>query len=157
MGTLVDVIRQMLQETTRLIMAELGFRENRLLIERREWSGGRVGAGKPKVTSSLLIEPQPRIREMGAQGVFSNGGLYQRGDVRADSITPHYEIESGTGGHTAEQLAPERATDAEEVVYIIEGPLGGEYSRVTLQRDHPLGYVLVLRRTNVVPKAPVRR
>jgi hypothetical protein len=91
---------------------------------------------------------------MGSQEVASSGGLYQRGDVRADSMTPHYETETGSGGYTAEQLAPEPASSAEEVVYTIEGPLGGEYSRVTLQRDHPLGYVLVLRRTNVVPKTP---
>jgi hypothetical protein len=154
MSTLVDVLRQMLQETTRPIMAELGFRENRLRIERRQWSGGRVGAGQAKVTSSLLIEPPPRIREMGAQEVFSSGGLYQRGDLRVDSITPHYETETGTGGYTAEQLASELGSDAEQVAYVIEGPLAGEYSRVALQRDKALGYTLVLRRTNVVPRAP---
>jgi len=152
MSTLVDVLRQMLHVTTRPIMAELGFRQNRLRIEQREWSGGRVGAGEAKVTSSVTIEPPPRIREMGGQEVLSSGGLYQRSDLRADSITPYYDVDGETGGYAAGEFAPEVTSDAEEVVYVIEGPLAGEYTRVALQRDKALGYALVLRRTNVVPK-----
>ena len=103
--------------------------------------------------SSVVIEPPPRIREMGAQEVFSSGGLYQRGDIRADSITPRYDVDGETGGYEADELAPEVASNAEQVACVIEGPLAGEYTRVTLRRDKALGYTLVLRRTNGVGRA----
>lgn len=115
-----------------------------LTIQRRNWSGGRVGRGSAQVQSELVLPRKYRIREIRSAEIASSGGRYEAGDVRV-RVTP--ASDEGTG-YTAEQLAPTGLQEGQETRYILTGGIEGDYARIELKTDRAFSYELVLRRTS---------
>lgn len=134
-------------QSTRTLMDTLGLRTNELRIEVRTWSG--PPGGRTSViasTTSVTITPPPRIRTLSTNDVASSGGRYEDGDLRADKITPKFT----GGGYEPEDLRPV-VDKNQEVVYVIEGPNGGDYHLVGTETARNFGYALVLRKQRNTP------
>lgn len=120
---------------------------NTLTVRKTTWSGGRPGVGTA-THEDLLLSPNPEMREVTDREITGSGGRYTSQDVRVQHITPAY---SG-GGYTPAQLAPDVTSAAMEVVYIVQGPLAGEYALVEASTADPFEYRLTLRRRRTTPK-----
>jgi hypothetical protein len=120
---------------------------NSLTVRTTTWSGGRPGVGTP-THADLLLTPNPELREVTEREIVGSGGRYTSQDIRVQHITPAYP----GGGYTPAQLVPDVSSGAVEVVYIVQGPLAGEYTLVEASTADPFEYKLTLRRRRTTPK-----
>jgi hypothetical protein len=150
--TLRDDLLPVMQ-TARGVIDGLGFRTSDVTIEVRFWPSGRIGtpdATSYTVETTLALKnPRPRVRQLSSQEIASSGGQYEQADVRIDKLTPQW----AQGGYTPAQLAPsvDPGDQSREVVYLLTGPLNGEYRLINNSFDRALGYSLVVRRTRAIP------
>jgi hypothetical protein len=138
-------------ERIRALPVRLGERPTTVTIEVREWSGRRVGDGSLMSTTSTVITPAPKVREVSLREIAGSGGRYEAGDVRVGPITPAYDTGVATGGYTSAQLAPLMTRNALEVVYVLAGWMAGEYLRTDLESDKSHQFYLVLRKNRATP------
>jgi hypothetical protein len=135
--SLIDSVRNILGPTN------LDIRPNKLIIRTRIWSGDRPGIGT--YTDSDLELPQKfKIKQLETHEIASSGGKFELGDIEVSHITPG-EVVAGVG-FSVDQLAPPVAASNIETLYIIQGPMAGIYSRVTLNNWKILSWSLVLRK-----------
>lgn len=121
---------------------------HRLTIRTRIWGSGTIGEGSP--TDSDLILPQKfKVRSVTNREVSGSGGRYELGDVRVSGITQRPSDENVTG-YTVEQLAPVSGAPNVEVIYILSGPMAGEYTRVELNYYKLLSASLIIRKRSGV-------
>lgn len=116
-------------------------RVSQLTIRKRVWSGGYIADGTPTDTDLVLPAHYP-VRYVSGDDVEGSGGKYQLGDVKINHITPFDGISTG---YTVEQLDPTVSNDRTEVIYILSGPMEGEYALVDGKFDRPFSYTLFLR------------
>jgi hypothetical protein len=122
-------------------------RTNQLTIRTRVWSQGLVRAGLPTDTDTVLPQHYP-IRQVTTTEIAGSAGAYEMGDLLVDHITPS---DGGSVGFTPRQLAPVINDNATEIIYVITGSHGGEYTKVELRSFRPFSYSLVLRRRTTTP------
>lgn len=132
-------------------MDDLGFRTSDVSVVTRLWPSGR--RGDPDETSFIdtailpLINPRPKVRQVSSREIAGSGGTYQDGDLRVDKLTPKF----AAGGYTINELAPISPDEGTEILYVVTGPLAGEYHRINSNADRALGYSLTLRRMRTTP------
>lgn len=119
-------------------------------VRTRTWVGGRIGKEGGYFDDDLEIVPRPRVREISQREITGPAGRYQAGDVRVSGITPSHSENPGIG-YTEDQIAPPATSGGIEVIYVLEGAMSGEYTRVDLQTDDELEYALFLRRKRTTP------
>lgn len=102
-----DKLLPVLDKVARGLIDQLGFRQTRVFIVRRTWSGGHAGEGVP-VTTETEILPRPKIEEIDGSNI-----------VLIDKITPKYD----GGGYTIEELSP-ATTSGSEYWIELRGPRG---------------------------------
>lgn len=119
-----------------------GIRTHQLTIRTRVWSGSYVKDGVYEDTDLVLPAHYP-VRYVSGQEVEASGGTYELRDVLVNHITP---FDGDSVGYTPEQLRPTVEDDRTEIIYILSGPDGGEYSLVDGRFLRPFTYSLVLRR-----------
>jgi hypothetical protein len=120
---------------------------NSLTVRKTTWSGGRPGVGIA-THENLTLVPNPEMREVTEREIVGSGGRYTSQDIRVQHITPAY----AGGGYTPTQLVPDVTSGAVEVVYVVAGPLAGEYALVDASTADPFEYKLTLRRRRTTPK-----
>lgn len=104
-------------------------RPNKVTIISRTWSGGKIGAGTPNDVVLELPQQLP-VHQLTARDVSGSGGFYATGDIQVSHITPS----DGQGtGFTPAQLSPSFDDEGHEAVYVVEGPLSGEYTLIELR------------------------
>lgn len=128
------------------VVAEF-IRTNQLTIRTRTWSGSFVGDGTA-TDVDLVLPPRYKVRHVLMKEVFGSGGAYETSDVLVDHITPYDGV---SAGYTPAQLRPVVTAQNVQVLYLILGEHGGEYSLVECRTYRPFTYQLVLRRTRVTP------
>ena len=138
----------------------LGMHQNGVSIDVRTWASGNAGvpnpAGPPDYTDAItpLLEAgqNPHMVELSFSEIAGSGGAYREGDVRVGAITP-YNATTNPAGYTPAQLRPlpPAGTSGVEVIYVVTGPLAGEYALVEFIGNRPMRYELVLRRTDRTP------
>jgi hypothetical protein len=142
--SLVEDMLSVLDEG-RGLMGEFGLIPSQLTIRTRTWSGLRRDVGTA-TDVDLVLPPRYEVREVNGREIMSSGGEYTKGDVRVGPITP----KNATSGYTPDELKPVGAKGI-EIIYIITGPLAGDYRLLDLSVDDPFGYVLTLRRMHTTP------
>lgn len=114
---------------------------NKLTIIRRDWSGGRVGAGTATETILFDFDRYLPIRYMLAHEVAASGGRFNVQHVMVSRITPW---DGKSTGFTPEQLQPTITENGIELVYRISGQIAGDFAIVDLRiggrASHPGGY-----------------
>lgn len=134
---LVDQVREILGPN------QLDIRPNKLIIRTRIWSGSRPGEGT-YTDSDLELTQKFKIRQLYTREVAASGGKFEIGDVIVEHITPGGVVDGI--GYTEDQLSPPVSASNVETLYIIQGPLAGTYSRLTLNNWKILSWSLVLRK-----------
>lgn len=133
--------------------AQLDVAVNQLTIRVRTWLGGAIGApvvSGPQFTDTNLVLPQKYvIRSMTTREITESGGEYRVDDVLVAGLVPN-DPANGSIGFTNAQLAPILA-QGQERIYLITGPLNGEYALHELRTGKPFSYDLVLRRRRTTP------
>lgn len=142
-----DVVRSLASPETLSGGVGLDTWINTLTVRTTTWSGGRPGSGTA-THADLVLVPNPEIRELSDHELAGSGGRYTAQDLRVQHITPEYT----DGGYSPLQLAPDVSSAAVEIVYVIEGPLAGEYTLVGSSFADPFEYQLTLRRRRTTPK-----
>jgi hypothetical protein len=142
-----DIVRSLASPETLSGGVGLDVWINLLTVRQTTWSGGRPGVGTP-THADLVLSPNPEIRELTDEEIVGSGGRYTAQDLRVQHITPAYI----GGGYSPAQLVPNVTSAAVEVVYLIEGPLAGEYVLVGQSLADPFEYTLTLRRRRTTPK-----
>lgn len=123
--------------------AGLDIRTNQLTIRTITWSGKYARDGVIDSTQDTVLPAYYPIRFIRGEEIEASGGQYTLNDVLVNHITPS----NGLGvGFTPEQLNPPKATDNVETIYVITGPMGGNYALVDCRTHRPFTYQLVLRR-----------
>jgi hypothetical protein len=131
-------------------------RTSRVVVVRREWTGGRRGAAAPvgqqRYRDTRLELPQTAaVRQLSTGEVASSGGRLEHGDLRVRPITPAYERPDGSrGGFSEADLKPVDRMGL-ETFYLIEGAHAGEYQLVALESTKAFSYALILRRRATTP------
>lgn len=142
-----DIVRSLASPQTLTGGVGLDVWFNRLTVRQTTWSGGRPGVGTA-THADLVLSPNPEVRELTDEEIVSSGGRYTSQDIRVQNITPAY----AGGGYTPAQLVPDVTSGAVEVVYLVEGPLAGEYVLVGQSLADAFEYTLTLRRRRTSPK-----
>jgi hypothetical protein len=138
---LVDSIRE-LPDTS------FDLRLNEVSIITRTWSTEYVGQDGVYEDSVLVLPKKYPVRHVSIDEVTASGGQYRLQDVKVKHITPFDGIATG---YTPEQLAPPITADNVQVIYVITGPLAGEYERIHARFDRSFSYELTLRRVLETP------
>lgn len=129
----------------RKIIDGLGFRTSDVSVVTRLWPSGRRGDPDDSSygdTVLPLVNPRPKVRQVSSREIAGSGGTYQDGDLRVDKLTPKF----AAGGYTLDEIAPVADDEGVEILYVVTGPLAGEYRRINSNADRALGYSLTLRR-----------
>lgn len=121
-------------------------RTSGLIVRKRTWHGGRVGAHGGYTDEDLVLPQHYKAREVKMREIAAAGGLLQMGDIRFGPVTPAFD----GGGYTAEQLNPKGSTGV-EIIHVLTGALAGDYRLVSLESDRPFSYRLILRRMRTTP------
>lgn len=106
-------------------------RPNSLALIQRVWSGGRKGQGTPTDTTLITFPGYLPIHQLSEKDVAASGGRYKDSDIAVSRIVP-YDATSGVG-YTGAQLDPTVNSDGTEFIYVVTGPLAGEYSLVEIR------------------------
>lgn len=118
-------------------------RPNSLTLVQRVWGGGRKGVGAAVDTTLITFPGHLPVHELLEKDIASSGGRYKERDVVVSRITPADPANPGIG-YTPDQLDPTLPTDGTEYVYVIAGPLAGEYRLVEIKvggrAAHPGGF-----------------
>lgn len=122
-------------------------RVNQLTIRTRTWSGSTLDSGTA-TDEDLVLPAHYPVRHLTGEEINSAAGRYEVTDLLVDHITPFDGIDVG---YTPAQLKPTVTANNVELIYIITGPEGGEYSCVDLRAFRPFTYQLVLRRKTTTP------
>ncbi len=141
-------------DTARAAFGPLGvdFTPSQLTIRTRTWPGGEVGSEGEPTVDDLVLPQQYAIRTLKLREVASSGGKFQMGDVKVGPITPSFPATDFTaaGGYTVAELAPDGAAGV-EIVYLLTGPIAGEYALEEIDASKPFGIELVIRRKRTTP------
>lgn len=135
----------------RKIVDGLGFRTSDVSVVTRLWPSGTRGVPSETdyvdSTVTPLVNPRPKVRQITSREIASSGGMYEDGDLRVDKLTPKF----AAGGYLPEEIAPIAPDKGTEILYLVTGPLAGEYRRINSNLDRALGYSLTLRRMRTTP------
>lgn len=124
----------------------LDIRTVKLTIRTRVWSGSCLGEGTPTDTD-LVFPQQYKIRYLTGKEIASSGGRFSADTVKVGPITPAYT----GGGYTQAQIFPETTSDNVEFIYILDGPMAGEYACQSTYTDKPFSYFIFLVRRRTTP------
>jgi hypothetical protein len=137
------------------IIGALDLAPTNLTIITRRWSSGTRREGTPG-DEVLQIPDWTLIEEIGNREVAQSGGEYVMGDLRCGPIRPYFKGEccnGKPGGFTVEQLQPRAEDESTEIIYRVAQTHGlgtgweGDYSLVALERQDPLEFFLIIRRS----------
>jgi len=110
MSTLRDDLVPVINEG-RQLAADLGLRQQTVVIRTRVWSGGIVGKGTTADTD-LTLEPVPKVKRLPLRVVSGSGGKYEGGDRQITKISATY---------TAAQLGAGDIAAGTQVLWLIDG------------------------------------
>lgn len=122
-------------------------RTNQVTVRTRTWDGEYIGDGD-YTDEDLVLPAHYPVRYLTSGEVSSSGGNYRLDDILVNHITPS---DGDTVGYTPEQLRPTVTDNNVEILYVVTGPLAGEYTLVEFRPHRPFTYQLVLRRTRATP------
>jgi hypothetical protein len=135
---------------------DIDLRPTAVTILTRVWGNGVRGDGHSHDTP-LVLPDYTKVRHVTQREIAGSGGLYEQGDVLIGPITPQFVDADGTvRGFTEAQLAPVITDSSTEVIYRLSsqvraGGIVGDYSRLQLQRDRRLRFMLVVGRDRTTP------
>lgn len=149
-------------EQSRKVMGPTGIdlRSDGAVVRTRTWASGEKG--KPPVSGAAYVDVDVQIpiwtniNQVTTAEIAQSGGRYEVGDVKIGPITPAYPSPLpgvAAGGMTPAQLNPRITTRGVEVLYVINGAHGGEYTLLRADTMNPLEYNLFVRRRLTTPYA----
>lgn len=106
--------------------AGLDQRPNSIVLIQRVWSGGRKNVGTATDTTLITFPGYLPIHQLTEKEVTESGGRYPSTDLAVSRIVP-FDAASNIG-YTPAQLNPTVTTDGTEFIYVVTGPLAGEYA-----------------------------
>lgn len=137
---------------------DLDLRPTTVTIITRRWSGGARGEGYSTDLTTLTLPNYTKVRhEKPPNEITGSGGSYEVGNITVGPITPRFVDSQGSArGFTEADLAPLVTDQAVETIYRVAGQvtgggINGDYTRVDLQRDRRLRYMLLLVRDRTTP------
>ena len=127
---------------------------SQLTIITRTWTGGAIEAdppaGQPAYTQTqIAVEQKYVIRQLKVEEVDASGGTYRIGDIIVESLIPADPANPGVGYYPTQLDPPIK--QGQEVIYLLAGPMNGEYALRQLQTWDTYSYNLVLCPRNTTP------
>jgi hypothetical protein len=119
---------------------------HQLTVRTRTWSG--APGVSASVDSDLVLHQYYPVKSLSAREVAASGGRYREGDMKMMGITPS----NGAGvGYTEQELRPAPTEPNIQVLYLLLGPMGGEYALLDADFSQAFSYEFVLRRMETTP------